>query len=99
MKSRDSLRGTIRDVLLFLLSSGAIVTFVHIWETPKKVSDIEHTLVVDEAFAKELDKKQAVTESNVENETKLVNMMQTTQIKMQDTQEKMLYRLSKIKGE
>lgn len=73
-----------KDIFLLLLSSGALVAFVHIWETPKKLEDLAQRVALDEAFAGTLDKKQAVMESNLENETKLVNMMQVSQSRMWD---------------
>lgn len=71
-----------KDTLLFLVSSGAIISLVHIWETPKKVDELAERMAVNEAFASGLDKKQAVMESNLENQTKLINMMQTAQTKI-----------------
>lgn len=72
------------EIVLFLISSGSIFSFVHIWETPKKLEELTSRVAVGEAFANTLDKRQAVQESNLENETKLVNMMQDTQKRMWD---------------
>lgn len=79
-KDKFFMRG--KDLLLFIVSSGAIISLVHIWETPKKVEDLTVRLAVDEAFANGLDKKQSIMEVNLENQTNILKNMQVSQVKM-----------------
>lgn len=71
-----------KDILLFILGSGAIITLVHIWELPKRVDGLADKLLSTDAYAAALNTRIALVENNMTNQTSILNEIKSTQSKM-----------------